>query len=79
MLISHFLVTSCFDSVCVVAFKGKALVLLLFFEDTDVCPRQFAVSYVGYCATVGFLFQPLHVSVVNKSGFLQCQNLNMQV
>ena len=40
--------------------------LLLSFEDTYVCPRRIAVSYVVYCATEGVLFKPLHVSVVDK-------------
>ena len=73
-----FLVTS-FDSICVVALKGKASVLLLPFEDTDVCPRHIAVLDVTYCAEVGFVLKPLHVPIVDKSGFLLCQSLNIQV
>lgn len=29
--------------------------------DTDVCPRQMAVIDVPYCASIGFVFKPLHM------------------
>ena len=44
------------------ALKDKAFMLLLLFADTDVCPRQMAVFDVPYCASVGFVFKPLHMS-----------------
>ena len=69
MLISHFWVTSCFDSVCVVPLKGKSLVLPLPFEDTDVCPRQIAVSYIKYCTTVGFVFKSSHLPLCCQKWF----------